>query len=155
MCLSFFTYGKNVTIGKLRKGVRCMWQEFKKFAFKGNVMDLAVGVIIGAAFGKIVTSLVADIITPLVGLLLGGINITHLQIQIGNAVVKYGSFLQTIVDFLIVAFSIFMFIRFFNKLKRKEETEEKQEESKPSREEELLTEIRDVLKQGIQRATDK
>ena len=132
-----------------------MWQEFKKFAFKGNVMDLAVGVIIGAAFGKIVTSLVADIITPLVGLLLGGINITHLQIQVGNAVVKYGSFLQTIVDFLIVAFSIFMFIRFFNKLKRKQETEEKKEESKPSREEELLTEIRDVLKQGIQRETDK
>ena len=132
-----------------------MWQEFKKFAFKGNVMDLAVGVIIGAAFGKIVTSLVADIITPLVGLLLGGINITHLQIQVGNAIVKYGSFLQTIVDFLIVAFSIFMFIRFFNKLKRKQETEEKQEEPKPSREEELLTEIRDVLKQGIQRETDK
>ncbi|MFP3122403.1 large conductance mechanosensitive channel protein MscL [Ectobacillus funiculus] len=132
-----------------------MWQEFKKFAFKGNVMDLAVGVIIGAAFGKIVTSLVADIITPLVGLLLGGINITHLQIQVGNAVVKYGSFLQTIVDFLIVAFSIFMFIRFFNKLKRKQETEEKQEKPKPSREEELLTEIRDVLKQGIQRETDK
>ncbi len=132
-----------------------MWQEFKKFAFKGNVMDLAVGVIIGAAFGKIVTSLVADIITPLVGLLLGGINITHLQIQVGNAVVKYGSFLQTIVDFLIVAFSIFLFIRFFNKVKRKEEAEEKQEEPKPSREEELLTEIRDVLKQGIQRETDK
>jgi len=132
-----------------------MWQEFKKFAFKGNVMDLAVGVIIGAAFGKIVTSLVADIITPLVGLLLGGINITHLQIQVGNAVVKYGSFLQTIVDFLIVAFSIFMFIRFFNKLKRKQEIEEKQEEPKPSREEELLTEIRDVLKQGMQRESDK
>jgi large conductance mechanosensitive channel len=132
-----------------------MWQEFKKFAFKGNVMDLAVGVIIGAAFGKIVTSLVADIITPLVGLLLGGINITHLQIQVGNAVVKYGSFLQTIVDFLIVAFSIFLFIRFFNKVKRKEEAEEKQEEPKPSREEELLTEIRDVLKQGIHRETDK
>lgn len=132
-----------------------MWQEFKKFAFKGNVMDLAIGVIIGAAFGKIVTSLVADIITPLVGLLLGGINIAHLQIQVGEAVVKYGSFLQTIIDFVIVAFSIFLFIRFFNKLKRKEETEEKQEEPKPSREEELLTEIRDVLKQGIQRETDK
>lgn len=132
-----------------------MWQEFKKFAFKGNVMDLAVGVIIGAAFGKIVTSLVADIITPLVGLLLGGINIVHLQIQVGEAVVKYGSFLQTIIDFVIVAFSIFLFIRFFNKLKRKEEIEEKQEELKPSREEELLTEIRDVLKQGIQRETDK
>lgn len=151
----FFYFEKGCTIVKLRKGVRYMWQEFKKFAFKGNVMDLAVGVIIGAAFGKIVTSLVADIITPLVGLLLGGINITHLQIQVGNAVVKYGSFLQTIVDFLIVAFSIFLFIRFFNKVKRKEEAEEKQEEPKPSREEELLTEIRDVLKQGIQRETDK
>lgn len=131
-----------------------MWQEFKKFAFKGNVMDLAVGVIIGAAFGKIVTSLVADIITPFVGLLLGGINITHLQIQVGNAVVKYGSFLQTIIDFVIVAFSIFLFIRFFSKLKKKEEIEEKQE-LKLSREEELLTEIRDVLKQGMQRETDK
>ena len=148
-------YNEEIKRDNERKGARDMWQEFKKFAFKGNVMDLAVGVIIGAAFGKIVTSLVADIITPLVGLLLGGINITHLQIQVGNAVVKYGSFLQTIVDFLIVAFSIFMFIRFFNKLKRKQETEEKQEEPKPSREEELLTEIRDVLKQGIQRETDK
>lgn len=154
MRLSFFVYGKNVTIGKLRKGARYMWQEFKKFAFKGNVMDLAVGVIIGAAFGKIVTSLVADIITPFVGLLLGGINITHLQIQVGNAVVKYGSFLQTIIDFVIVAFSIFLFIRFFSKLKKKEEIEEKQE-LKLSREEELLTEIRDVLKQGMQRETDK
>ena len=148
-------YNEEIKTDNERKWARDMWQEFKKFAFKGNVMDLAVGVIIGAAFGKIVTSLVADIITPLVGLLLGGINITHLQIQVGNAVVKYGSFLQTIVDFLIVAFSIFMFIRFFNKLKRKQETEEKQEEPKPSREEELLTEIRDVLKQGIHRETDK
>lgn len=148
-------YNEEIKRDNEGKWARDMWQEFKKFAFKGNVMDLAVGVIIGAAFGKIVTSLVADIITPLVGLLLGGINITHLQIQVGNAVVKYGSFLQTIVDFLIVAFSIFMFIRFFNKLKRKQETEEEQEEPKPSREEELLTEIRDVLKQGIQRETDK
>ncbi|WP_028402655.1 large conductance mechanosensitive channel protein MscL [Ectobacillus panaciterrae] len=123
-----------------------MWNDFKKFALKGNVFDLAVGVIIGAAFGKIVTSLVSDIIMPIVGLLLGKVSFADLKIEIGNSVIKYGSFIQTVVDFFIVAFSIFLFIRLFQRLKKKEEVQEKQENPKPSREEELLAEIRDLLK---------
>ncbi|RID84095.1 large conductance mechanosensitive channel protein MscL [Peribacillus asahii] len=123
-----------------------MLNDFKKFALKGNVVDLAVGVIIGAAFGKIVSSLVEDVIMPLIGLLLGGISFTNLQFTLGDAVVKYGNFIQTIVDFFIVAFSIFIFIRVFNRLQRKKATEEIAEPAKPTREEELLTEIRDLLK---------
>ncbi|MEC3605910.1 large conductance mechanosensitive channel protein MscL [Bacillus glycinifermentans] len=120
-----------------------MWNEFKNFAVKGNVVDLAVGVIIGAAFGKIVTSLVNDLIMPLIGIITGGINFSDLSIKVGNASLKYGNFFQTIVDFFIVAFSIFMFIKLFTRLKHKEE---KVEEETPSKEEELLTEIRDLLK---------
>ncbi len=122
-----------------------MFNEFKKFALKGNVVDLAVGVIIGAAFGKIVTSLVNDIIMPLIGLLLGGISFTNLNFPIGDAVVAYGIFIQTIVDFFIVAFSIFLFVKLFNRLKRKEE-EATPEPPAPTKEEELLAEIRDLLK---------
>lgn len=121
-----------------------MWNEFKNFAVKGNVVDLAVGVIIGAAFGKIVTSLVKDLIMPLIGIITGGINFSGLSIQVGNASLKYGNFIQTIVDFFIVAFSIFMFIKLFNRLKNKDEIVE---EVTPSKEEELLTEIRDLLKE--------
>ncbi|MCY7773467.1 large conductance mechanosensitive channel protein MscL [Bacillus haynesii] len=120
-----------------------MWNEFKNFAVKGNVVDLAVGVIIGAAFGKIVTSLVKDLIMPLIGIITGGINFTDLSIKVGNASLKYGNFLQSIIDFFIVAFSIFMFIKLFTRLKHKEE---KIEEETPSTEEVLLTEIRDILK---------
>lgn len=123
-----------------------MLNDFKKFALKGNVVDLAVGVIIGAAFGKIVSSLVEDVIMPLIGLLLGGISFAKLQFPLGDAVVKYGNFIQTIVDFVIVAFSIFIFIRVFNRLQRKKDKEEIAEPAKPTREEELLTEIRDLLK---------
>lgn len=122
-----------------------MLNEFKKFALKGNVVDLAVGVIIGAAFGKIVTSLVKDVIMPLIGLLLGGISFTNLKFTIGDAVVAYGTFIQTIVDFIIVAFSIFLFVKLFNRLKRKDE-EVVPEPPKPTKEEELLSEIRDLLK---------
>ena len=122
-----------------------MFSEFKKFALKGNVVDLAVGVIIGAAFGKIVTSLVNDIIMPLIGLLLGGVSFTKLNFPIGDAVVAYGIFIQTIVDFFIVAFSIFLFVKLFNRLKRKEE-EAIPEPPAPTKEEELLAEIRDLLK---------
>ncbi|MBX9985633.1 large conductance mechanosensitive channel protein MscL [Priestia aryabhattai] len=120
-----------------------MLKEFKEFALRGNVLDLAVGVIIGAAFGKIVTSLVNDIIMPLIGLLLAGIDFKDLSFTVGDATVLYGSFIQTIVDFLIVAFSIFLFIRFFNRFKRKEE---EKEVAVLSKEEEILTEIRDLLK---------
>jgi large conductance mechanosensitive channel len=121
-----------------------MLNEFKKFAMRGNVIDLAVGVVIGAAFGKIVASLVADIIMPLVGLLLGGLNFSKLSITVGEAQLMYGQFLQTVVDFLIIAFSIFLFIRLINRFKKKEET--KEEPVKVDRQEELLAEIRDLLK---------
>ncbi|WIY60650.1 large conductance mechanosensitive channel protein MscL [Bacillus arachidis] len=124
-----------------------MLNEFKKFALKGNVMDLAVGVVIGGAFGKIVSSLVADVIMPLVGLLLGGINFTGLSFKFGGAVVKYGAFIQTVVDFLIIAFSIFLFIKLFNKLAFKKEEEKIEKIPEPTKEEVLLGEIRDLLKQ--------
>lgn len=121
-----------------------MLKEFKAFAMRGNVIDLAVGVILGAAFGKIVSSLVGDIIMPLIGLLVGGVDFSGLSFTFGNAVVKYGVFIQTVIDFVIIAFSIFLFIRLFNKMY----TREKKEEAPPSltKEEELLTEIRDLLK---------
>lgn len=131
---------------KGRRWNKQMLKEFKEFALRGNVLDLAVGVIIGAAFGKIVTSLVNDIIMPLIGLLLAGIDFKDLSFTVGDATVLYGSFIQTIVDFLIVAFSIFLFIRFFNRFKRKEEEKVEEEVAVLSKEEEILTEIRDFLK---------
>ena len=129
-----------------------MLKEFRDFAMKGNVVDLAVGVIIGGAFGKIVTSLVNDIITPLLGLLLGKVNVassvTRIPTPVGDPIIlKSGIFLQNIIDFLIVSFSIFMFIKVINKFKKKEEVKEViVEEPKPTKEELLLTEIRDLLK---------
>lgn len=131
---------------KGRRWKKQMLKEFKEFALRGNVLDLAVGVIVGAAFGKIVTSLVNDIIMPLIGLLLAGIDFKDLSFTVGDATVLYGSFIQTIVDFLIVAFSIFLFIRFFNRFKRKEEEKVEEEVAVLSKEEEILTEIRDLLK---------
>ncbi|WP_368659418.1 large conductance mechanosensitive channel protein MscL [Metabacillus halosaccharovorans] len=122
-----------------------MWNEFKKFALKGNVIDLAVGVVIGAAFGKIVSSLVDDIIMPLVGLLMGGINFTNLIVKVGGAEVKYGLFIQNVVDFLIVAFSIFIVVRMINKYFKKKE-KETQPAPVVDKNVELLTEIRDLLK---------
>lgn len=128
-----------------------MWQEFKKFAMKGNVMDLAVAVIIGGAFSAIVTSLVNDLIMPMIGVLLGGLKISSLAYQIGEAAIKYGSFLQSIVDFLIISMSIFVFIQLINKFKKKEApVEEATAPPEPSPEEQLLTEIRDLLKESIQ-----
>lgn len=128
-----------------------MLQEFKKFALRGNALDLAVGVIIGGAFGKIVSSLVNDIIMPILGIFTGKINLTALKIVIsperGDAAelsIKYGQFLQTMIDFFLVALSIFIVIKVLNSFKKKQE--EKPQESKPSKEEELLTEIRDILK---------
>ncbi|MCM3219197.1 large conductance mechanosensitive channel protein MscL [Bacillus anthracis] len=124
-----------------------MWNEFKKFAFKGNVVDLAVGVVIGAAFGKIVSSLVKDIITPLLGMVLGGVDFTSLHFGYGKSAVMYGNFIQTIFDFLIIAASIFMFVKVFNKLTSKKEEEKEEEIPEPTKEEVLLGEIRDLLKQ--------
>lgn len=125
-----------------------MLKEFREFAVKGNVIDLAVGVIIGGAFGKIVTSLVNDMIMPLVGVIIGGHDFSGLSIKIGSAQVLYGNFVQTVVDFLIISFSIFIFIRYLNKLKRKKVEEEVVET--PDQTEVLLTEIRDLLKNQSQ-----
>lgn len=122
-----------------------MWKEFKSFASKGNVLDLAIGVIIGGAFGKIVTSLVNDILMPIIGLILGGIDFSETGLAIGDAVIMYGAFIQSIIDFLIITFSIFLFIRTLNKFKKKEE-EKPPAPAEPSKEEVLLTEIRDILK---------
>ncbi|MDR1794937.1 MAG: large-conductance mechanosensitive channel protein MscL [Erysipelotrichaceae bacterium] len=122
-----------------------MLNEFKEFAFKGNVIDLAVGVIIGSAFGKIVSSLVADIIMPLIGVLLGGYHFTDLSLHLaGESYLLYGNFLQNIFDFLIIAICIFAFVKAINKLERKKAAEP--EAPKGPSTEELLTEIRDLLK---------
>lgn len=121
--------------------------EFKEFISKGNVIDMAVGVIIGGAFGKIVTSLVNDMIMPLVGIIIGGHDFTGLTLNVGSASIKYGSFLQNVVDFLIVAFCIFVFIKIINKFKKKEV--KKEEAPKKSDEVLLLEEIRDLLKGNV------
>jgi large conductance mechanosensitive channel len=122
-----------------------MWKEFRAFALKGNVLDLAIGVIIGAAFGKIVTSLVNDILMPLIGVLVGGVNFSELQYQYGETVLKYGAFLQAIIDFFIVAFSIFLVIKLIGKFKRKEDSKPSAPPA-PTKQELLLEEIRDLLK---------
>ena len=138
-------------------------KEFKEFAMKGNVMDMAVGVIIGGAFGKIVTSLVNDVLMPVVSLCTGGVDFTNLFVKLsgegtyntlaeaqeaGASVMAYGQFIQNIVDFLIVAFCIFLMIKGMNKLNKKKEEEPAPapEPPAPSKEETLLTEIRDLLK---------
>lgn len=124
-----------------------LFKEFKEFISKGNVLDLAVGVIVGGAFGKIVTSLVDDIIMPIIGLIIGGINFSGLSLKIREATVKYGMFIQNIVNFLIITFSIFLVVKAVNKMRRiKPEKEEAPVEPKKSNEEILLTEIRDLLK---------
>ena len=126
--------------------------EFKAFVMRGNVVDLAVGVIIGAAFGKIVTSLVNDIFMPIIGMIIGNVDFTSLEIKIGEpvegaeqAAIKYGMFIQEIVNFLIIALCIFMFIKLITKMQKKKE-EEPAPAPEPTKEEVLLTEIRDALK---------
>jgi large conductance mechanosensitive channel len=118
-------------------------KEFREFAIKGNAVDLAVGVIIGAAFGKIVASLVGDIVMPLLGTLLGGLDFNGLAVQIGQAKIQYGKFIQTCLDFIIIAWAIFLAVKVINRLKRKEEAAP----TAPPRQEVLLEEIRDLLKQ--------
>ena len=118
-----------------------MLKEFKKFISRGNVVDLAVGVVVGSAFSKIVSSLVDNIIMPLVGIVIGGIDFTKLSFTIFNVEVLYGIFLQNVVDFLIIAFCIFIVVKIFNKVTRKEE----KKPTKPNQEV-LLEEIRDLLK---------
>ena len=122
-----------------------MLGEFKKFALRGNVIDLAVGVIIGAAFGKIVSSLVADLIMPLVGILIGGVHYEDLVFQVGAAQITYGKFIENVVDFVVIALVIFLLVKAINHLRRKAEDEPKA--APPPRQEQLLEEIRDLLKQ--------
>ncbi|WP_409308635.1 large-conductance mechanosensitive channel protein MscL [Pectobacterium sp. B1J-3] len=131
-------------------------KEFREFAMRGNVVDLAVGVIIGAAFGKIVSSLVSDIIMPPLGLLIGGVDFKQFNLVLRDAqgdipavIMHYGVFIQNIFDFIIVAFAIFMAIKLMNKMRRKQE-DAPVEPAKPSAEESLLTEIRDLLKEQQQ-----
>jgi large conductance mechanosensitive channel len=127
-----------------------MIKEFKEFITKGNVLDLAIAVVMGAAFGKIVSSLVENIITPLVGIILGGINVSSLTIKVGNAVLKYGIFVQAVIDFLIISFAIFMFMKVANSLIRKKQaTEEEVLEAVPASEQ-YLKEIRDLLQKNAQ-----
>jgi len=121
--------------------------EFKTFVSRGNVLDLAVGVVVGGAFSKIVTSLVNDIITPFIGVIIGGRDFSNLSLRIGEASIAYGAFIQNIIDFLLIAFCIFIFIKFINKIFIKKKEEEKKEETpKKSDEVLLLEEIRDLLK---------
>lgn len=121
-----------------------MLKEFREFAVKGNVVDLAVAVIIGGAFGKIVSSLVADVVMPLVGVLLGGVNFSGLALKVGAATLHYGKFLQSCVDFLIIAWVIFLAVKLINRLKH--ETPKEEAPAAPPRQEVLLEEIRDLLK---------
>ncbi len=124
-----------------------MFTEFRKFALKGNVIDLAVAVILGAAFTAIVTSLVNDIIMPLIGVLLGGVDFTTLSIQVGEATVAYGLFIQAIINFLLIALVLFFMVRAINKMQeRSKKEEEEAPPPPPSDEVKLLTEIRDLLK---------
>jgi large conductance mechanosensitive channel len=140
-----------------------MLKEFKEFAMRGNVMDMAVGIIIGGAFGKIVTSLVNDVIMPPIGLLMGNVDFSNLFLNLnlsndyssvaaaeaaGAPIVKYGMFINTVLDFVIVAFAIFLLIRTLNRMKRKEEAAPPPAPPAPSAEAALLAEIRDLLKQS-------
>lgn len=133
-----------------------MLKEFKAFISKGNVLDLAIGVIIGAAFGKIVSSLVNDVIMPIIGLILGNINFKELKIILKEAnndipasTLNYGLFIQNIIDFLIIAFIIFLFVKLYSKTKKEDKKEPKQEVPTLTKDQELLIEIRDLLKNKV------
>lgn len=136
--------------------MRALWNEFKQFAMRGNVVDLAVAVVVGASFNKIVSSLVDDLLMPVIGILLGKLDFRGLQLQVGEAVVRYGNFIQTVVDFLIIAFAVFMLVRIINRARaalEREEEERKAAEAAaepppaPPKEQLLLEEIRDLLKE--------
>ncbi len=136
-----------------------MMKEFKTFAMRGNVMDMAIGIIIGGAFGKIITSFVNDVLMPPIGMLVGGVDFSELSLKLSDAVmgeggevvkaavtINYGSFINTVIDFLIIAFAIFMVIKGMNRMKKKEEAKPAPPPPGPSNEEKLLGEIRDLLK---------
>ena len=133
-----------------------MLKEFKEFISRGNVLDLAVGVIIGGAFGKIVTSLVNDILMPIIGIILGGLNFSSLSLRVGNARIMYGMFIQNVIDFIIIACYIFIFVKFINKIMHKEpepkveprpDPRDKPKPVKKPEDIKLLEEIRDLLKE--------
>lgn len=135
--------------------MRELWNEFKKFAMRGNVIDLAVAVVVGNAFNRIVGSLVDDVLMPVIGILVGRLDLSGLQLRAGDVVLRYGMFLQTVVDFLIVAFTVFMLVRVINRAKAVIEREEAEKAAAqaaespppPPREQVLLEEIRDLLKE--------
>lgn len=127
-----------------------MLKEFKKFIARGNVLDLAVGVIVGGAFSSIVTSLVNNIFTPIIGLILGGVNFSNLSITFRDTKIMYGAFIQSVIDFLIVAFCLFIIVKMVNTLTHKKE-EKKEEASKKSAELETLEQIRDLLKNDVRK----
>ncbi|MGI1806344.1 large-conductance mechanosensitive channel protein MscL [Exiguobacterium sp. TDN 0502] len=120
-----------------------MFKAFKEFAFRGNVIDLAVGVILGAAFSGIIKSLVDSVFMPLIGIIIGGIDVKGLSVMVGNAELQYGQFLQASIEFLLIAFALFLFVKGITSFRKKEEVVE--EEAVPTTEEKLLTEIRDAL----------
>ena len=122
-------------------------EEFKAFALRGNVMDLAVGVIIGGAFGAITTSLIDDLLMPLIGMIAGGVDLSGLSVTVGGAVLAYGSFIAAVVNFLLIALVVFWLVKAVNALTRKKEAEAPAAPPEPSAEEKLLTEIRDLLRE--------
>lgn len=133
---------KKIEVKEVEQDVKKGFNEFKSFISRGSVVDMAVGVIIGGAFGKIVTSLVNDILMPLIGVIVGGVDFSNLSIKVGDATIAYGNFIQTIFDFLIVAFCIFLMVKLFERFRKKER---KEEAPKKSDEVLLLEEIRDLL----------
>ena len=138
---------KKIEVKEVEQDVKKGFNEFKSFISRGNVVDMAVGVIIGGAFGKIVTSLVNDILMPLIGVIVGGVDFSKLSIKVGDATIAYGNFIQTIFDFLIVAFCIFLMVKLFERFRKKEKKEEEKKEEAPKKSDEvlLLEEIRDLL----------
>lgn len=120
-----------------------MFKAFKEFAFRGNVVDLAIGVILGAAFSSIIKALVNSIFMPLIGILVGGVNVKGLSVSVGSAELLYGQFLQATIEFILIAFALFLFVKAINRFRSKEEVTE--EVPEPTTEEKLLTEIRDAL----------
>lgn len=138
---------KKIEVKEVEQDVKKGFNEFKSFISRGNVVDMAVGVIIGGAFGKIVTSLVNDILMPLIGVIVGGVDFSNLSIKVGDATIAYGNFIQTIFDFLIVAFCIFLMVKLFERFRKKEKNEEEKKEEAPKKSDEvlLLEEIRDLL----------
>jgi large conductance mechanosensitive channel len=153
-----YVFNTLVSLNIKKTGTMSMMKEFKAFAMRGNVVDMAVGIVIGGAFGKIIASFVSDVLMPPIGLLLGGVSFTDLKLTLQDAVldadgietvaavsINYGSFIQTMVDFIIIAFAIFMVVKAMNSMKKKEEAAPAAPPA-PTKEEVLLGEIRDLLK---------